>query len=541
MIGPRREGPGRLPRPAPPAPPAPQAPQAGAGPARPSGLVVFLVTRLTWIAMVAAVTAHLVLAEDEVPFVARVFLAVPAVLVLLEARAYIQGGMRELPLCVWALVQYYLAFSFPVFFDLPFFDIDGPVVFSPETRVNSGIVVALGALSMWAAIRLGFRVAGPIRRFMLRAVPSTELPARWEDVFLGYAAIGIGLLLVTLFFVLPSSVALPISLIFGTDFALALALAIRTRRFGGRSAAILTATIGILGLLRGHLDALFRSGATYVAGEWVNARRFALRVVVTCFVLYAVLQPVKQRYRREVWIASGRPEDQVSLLDRVMVWEHALESFYSGEARTAADEPAPFAERLSELGPLMHAVQVVPGRVDYLMGESFLEILYTPIPRILWPNKPTTVERFQQRYAVIFNLQTAAGAQGTAIGMPLLVEGWWNFGWAGIALVGALLGVWCGAAQRAFAAEHWALRALGFSWFAMTTATGSVVTMYSSVFQLFAGRMIALWAMYWLAKMLSGRQRTAPAIRRRAARPAVTRPAQPAVMGPASTSAARGA
>ena len=106
-----------------------------------SGLVIFLVTHLTWVVVAAVVTAHVLLADDAYPLPARALIAVPAVILLLEGRAYIKGGARELPIGILALVQYYLAFSFPVFFDVPFFDLTGPVTFNgrdPPRREPGG-------------------------------------------------------------------------------------------------------------------------------------------------------------------------------------------------------------------------------------------------------------------------------------------------------------------------------------------------------------------------------------------------------------------
>ena len=148
-----------------------RAPEARSQGSRRPGFVVFLVSHLTWIVVVAAVMAHVLLADESYPIVTRFFLAVPAVVLLLEGRAYIKAGARELPIGIWALAQYYFAFGFPVFFDVPFFTLGGPVSFTSETYLIGGMVVALGSLGMWAGVRLGLGAGDRLQGFMRRAVP----------------------------------------------------------------------------------------------------------------------------------------------------------------------------------------------------------------------------------------------------------------------------------------------------------------------------------------------------------------------------------
>ena len=169
-------------------------------------------------------------------------------------------------------------------------------------------------------------------------------------------------------------------------------------------------------------------------------------------------------------------------------------------------------ERMSELGAVMHAFQVVPNRLDYIHGSGFLPALYGPIPRLLWADKPTTQETVQ-RYAIAFGRQTEVGARTTAINLPLLVEGYWNFGWPGVVFVCAALGLWLGLSQKIFAGEHWAMRATGIANLTNLAIAGPVVYLYSSVFQLFSSRIAVCWAIFWLAQLFSRREHERPHIR----------------------------
>jgi hypothetical protein len=488
---------------------------AAARPRERSGFVVFLVSHLTWIVAGAFVIAHLVLADAAYPVETRILWALPCVIALAEARAYLRSGGHELPIGVWGLAQYYFGFALATLFDVPFYDLAGPVNFSAETRNIAAVVVALGGLCLWGGFRAGLRGGDRLRSFMTRVVPPAELPARWADAFLGYECIALVMQIVLMFTAPPAGLQLLLLISFGPELALAVALAVPSRKLGGRTAGVVAVVTAVMGLLRGMIFPIFRSAATYLAGQWLISRRFAFRIVLFSLALYALLQPVKGHYRRQVWVASDKREDQVSVVGRFEVWGEVVSGALSGELKSNSDETETLMTRVSELGAVMNVVQVVPDRIDYIKGESFLMLLYSPIPRLIWADKPTTQETVQQ-YAVKFGLQTEMDARNTAINFPLIVEGWWNFGWVGVALVSFLMGLWCGLAQRAFSGDHWAMRALGYTFFAQTMISGAVSQMYASLFQYFVGRLIALWVVYWVAKVMSGRARAAQPFGQRA-------------------------
>jgi hypothetical protein len=202
----------------------------------------------------------------------------------------------------------------------------------------------------------------------------------------------------------------------------------------------------------------------------------------------------------------------------VAAWGDALQGELSADSHGSGDDDSALV-RLSELNPVMHAIEVVPTRVPYLYGESLIEVLYSPIPRLIWRDKPTMVDRASQRYAVIFGIQTERGAQSTAIGMNLLVEAFWNFGWFGVGLWCFASGLIPGVSQTLFAGRHWALRAVGIAQIACLTISGTAVNTYSVLFQNIVARFIAVWGIFWVAQALSGR----PATRRMASHRAAGR------------------
>jgi hypothetical protein len=230
--------------------------------------------------------------------------------------------------------------------------------------------------------------------------------------------------------------------------------------------------------------------------------------------IYLVLQPIKHTFREQVWAPAARGGGTAGVSARVDAWENAFSVYFTDQpqSRTAAESGGAM-ERLSELGAVMHAFEMVPSRVDYLNGAGFFPIVYAPIPRLLWPDKPTTRDTVQ-RYGVTFGRQTEDGAISTALNLPLLVEGYWNFGWFGIVLVCVAVGLWLGFSQKLFAGDHWAMRAMGVANLTNITVSSSAVLIYAVIFQTMVGRIAVVWAIYWLAKALSGRTKGAGLVRR---------------------------
>jgi hypothetical protein len=227
-----------------------------------------------------------------------------------------------------------------------------------------------------------------------------------------------------------------------------------------------------------------------------------VRLVGGILTVYLIFQPIKHDFRSAVWRA--RDTASISYSDRIDAWVTAFTDFWVRDTRQTEDEAKDSTiGRLSELDPVLHAIDVVPIRVQPLEGKGWLPILTSPIPRIIWRDKPTTSTLLEQRYAVVFRRQTEQGARGTAILLPLLVDGYWNFQWLGIPIACFMMGLWVGACQKIFSGPHWALRAMGVAHLARLVAQGPVAGVYSGLFQHVTGLILACWLVYGVAKALS--------------------------------------
>lgn len=468
-----------------------------------STAVLFVISNLSYFAAAAIIAAHLLFAVEEHAFPVRVLTAIPGVILVLEGRKFLKDEAGDLPFVVLALVQYYAVFCLGIFFELKFFDVSGLVWFTQDARLSGAAAVALGAVCIWAGARVGRHVGKDARPWATKVLPPTRVPAEWDSALFLFTAACIGLTLVQLLFpgIVPPALELPVSYALPIELAIGFMIVVPPRRLGDRAGQIAFGFLLALGMLKGNLELIFRAGIAYIAGRWAVARTISIRIAVAVVTLYVLLQPVKGTYRAQVWAPAARTGQTVGIIDRVSAWGTAFGAYFSDrEAPTESDTGA--MARLSELGSVMHAFQVLPGRVEFLDGQGFVPILYAPIPRFIWPNKPTTRDTVQ-RYGIVFGRQTEEGARSTAVNLPLLVEGYWNFGWPGIALVTAALGFWVGLSQKVFTGDHWALRATGIANITGLTVAGPIVYVYGTVFQTLTGRTAVCWGIFWLATLLS--------------------------------------
>jgi hypothetical protein len=473
----------------------------------PSGILPRIIARFTWIAITAIVAAHLVLGLDDEPLPTRALLAVPGVLLVLEARRYLRSDERQLPFTVLALLQYYVAFGLPVFFEAPFYDLNGRVFFTESTRLVGGAAVALGALCMYGAARLALRFGGDLRGFALKMLPPDTPPPRWDQAFYLYTGVSVLVALTGTFAstVLPGQIAIAIFAVFPIELALGLATMRPPKNLGPKASYIFMGVGVGTGVLRGQLDPLARISASFIAAQWAVTRKVALGFIALVAVAFMVLQPAKRSYREQVWGHAAKTGQELGVGARVDAWGMSISDRFSSDGQAAVDRDSSALSRLSELEPVFHAISVVPQRIDYAYGQSLVQLLYAPIPRILWPDKPTSREEVAQRYAVIFGRQSERAAESTAVGMSVLVEGYWNLGWFGVAFVTGAVGLVVGVWQRVFSSDHWALGTIGISQIAFLQADMPMVLLYGSMFQNLMGRFLAMWLIFWAASILSGK------------------------------------
>jgi hypothetical protein len=96
-------------------------------------------------------------------------------------------------------------------------------------------------------------------------------------------------------------------------------------------------------------------------------------------------------------------------------------------------------ERASLFQLVCYALDTVPDRTPFLMGETYSYVPPQVVPRFLWPTKPSPNDSVKT-LSVKLGVLTADQAETTSIGYGLITEGYVNFGLYGPAILGLILG-----------------------------------------------------------------------------------------------------
>ncbi|MEY4509005.1 MAG: hypothetical protein RLZZ450_1127 [Pseudomonadota bacterium] len=197
----------------------------------------------------------------------------------------------------------------------------------------------------------------------------------------------------------------------------------------------------LAGLSTGMLGAALEPGIDTVIFLWAVRGRLPILMVVGAVVVLIGLNQAKHVYRSLSWRAT----QSVSLLQRAENWTIAVQQTYSGNASMAIEASADSAtSRLSTLLAVAQIFEWVPARFSHAGAKAWLEMPLQYVPRLLWPEKPSPVKEFNNRYTTTFQLQTYRGTQGATFNLPSVGDGYWRLGWLGIFLEGIFLGLLAG-------------------------------------------------------------------------------------------------
>lgn len=100
-------------------------------------------------------------------------------------------------------------------------------------------------------------------------------------------------------------------------------------------------------------------------------------------------------------------------------------------------DPFIFNKNLLDISKTGHIINGVPEKMNFMYGTSFLSVIYSPIPRVLWPQKPA-VSIGKDISHKIYGLSNKVQA-----GIPpgIAAELFLNFGYAGILIGFFLIGM----------------------------------------------------------------------------------------------------
>jgi len=174
-------------------------------------------------------------------------------------------------------------------------------------------------------------------------------------------------------------------------------------------------------------------------------------LLLACLVVGILLfNPVKMIFRTQ--IAERRASDSALTFEQATsFWEEGVDDVWSRQPQRSSggwDAVDVTASRLDYNWVSAHVHATVGRRIPYELGGTYEDIPMMFVPRILYPNKPTSSGYTRTRWLLKLDLVTRRSAERVAFAVPASAEAYWNFGWPGVFGVAALLGMAVGGLLR---------------------------------------------------------------------------------------------
>jgi hypothetical protein len=197
-----------------------------------------------------------------------------------------------------------------------------------------------------------------------------------------------------------------------------------------------TAILGGSGLLSGSFEQVITPMVLAGLLSIGILRSIPWRYIVIAIGLYVVLQPAKASYRDVAWSPRGK---EASPSAKVGFWVDALKDAWLDRQEYTEHRTAMF-QRLSQLALTAYAFEMVPDPIPHDSGKKWAYLPQAVVPRIVLRSKMNITEEFNNYFNITFGFQTQEGTEGNCNSFPVFIDGYWNFGWWGVAFVGAVVG-----------------------------------------------------------------------------------------------------
>ncbi len=194
----------------------------------------------------------------------------------------------------------------------------------------------------------------------------------------------------------------------------------------------------ILGIVGGTLEGVAVPITLVFMVRWHVRRRFPWALAAVIPGIFLILTPLKLEYRARVWEGS---EGRGGVISMLKVWWSVAEDSLAGQrlGQEQHDSISEVAARLDLLHKFAYVESQTPNEVPYFKGNSYSYLIYTFIPRVLWPNKPVA-SAATDLVDFAYGLRSEQNTT-TNIGIGQIAEAFANFGWYGILGVMILQGL----------------------------------------------------------------------------------------------------
>ena len=193
----------------------------------------------------------------------------------------------------------------------------------------------------------------------------------------------------------------------------------------------------LIDLGSGLITPIVRTGILLLMIYMAIRKSLPWRTILVMALLFFALHAVKGTFRTFAWGTENRTGDdligngQVFLNLSAAMWSEADEELVQQGLEQ-------LVRRIDYLSIFSYVVEMTPDHVPFWMGATYTPLLSRPIPRIVYPNKPSEEhgQTFGHRYGILSFNDSA-----TSINFAQLVEMYANFGVIGVIAGMFVLGV----------------------------------------------------------------------------------------------------
>lgn len=441
---------------------------------------------------------HFSAVGSPLPWWQRLLGSVPGVLALHASYRYLKASEQRLPFLEYALLQSYLWWGLPTVT----YDVAGGKPVHQSAMTEALLAVCLATGFMLVAYPVGRRLGRRLLPVVDRILPRSAGPA--AAYVLPYWLVVAALFNAGIGNYLPTRIQYAVSVL-ANYCPLFAYLYLRPRgQWGIRRGAVImmvTIVLALAGFFTGMAESILRPILTAGILALVLWRGVPWRTAAVFVALLVVLQPAKHIYRSLAWWGEGETGTAATFEN----WRIAFSRAWF-EDSDKVEQSMAIAARMNELGILGATFELTPALIPPDHGTQWKYIITALVPRFLNPDKPNLNKELNARFNVTFGLQSEKGTETTSFNYPLVCDGYWNFGWVGVALVGAAVGLLCGLFTTSLPIDSWG----GLS---LATTLLATQTVYSHLVDQFAGRVqqfVGIVVVCWLIRLLSAGTRDQP-------------------------------
>jgi hypothetical protein len=176
----------------------------------------------------------------------------------------------------------------------------------------------------------------------------------------------------------------------------------------------------------------------------IMIRRFKYSIslaLIALSVVVIILHPVRTEYRNTI-IELERQRQAVTYEMKIeiywtVLWSHLTGRHIATYYEDSAEKQT--SDRLTLLPIVGKLIEETPERIPFQMGKTFSFILFSPIPRFLYTDKPTAQEA-NLWFATEYRIIDQEIAKRTMVGISHIGEVYVNFGLMGIPFVFTIFG-----------------------------------------------------------------------------------------------------